>query len=151
MGRQRRRAELGGAEPAYQDKVQSSGKRQLPDVSFDADVNTGVAVYDHPLLRADRLVPGRRHERRRAQAWSAILADADQLRAGTGGPSLTEAGSTVQKAVYSLPTSVLAPVTSGPDNGFCPVGCAPGPGYDEITGLGSPRAGIDAVLARATG
>ena len=28
------------------------------------------------------------------------------------------------------------------------VGCAPTTGYDTITGLGSPRAGIDAALAK---
>jgi hypothetical protein len=39
-------------------------------------------------------------------------------------------------------------VTSGPDNGICPVGCAPTAGFDTITGLGSPRAGIDAALAK---
>ena len=33
------------AEPAYQDSVQSTGSRSTPDVSFDADPNTGVAVY----------------------------------------------------------------------------------------------------------
>ena len=33
------------AEPGYQDSVQSTGYRSTPDVSFDADPNTGVAVY----------------------------------------------------------------------------------------------------------
>jgi len=33
-------------EPAYQQSWQSSGYRQLPDVSYDADPNTGVQVYD---------------------------------------------------------------------------------------------------------
>ena len=34
------------AEPTYQDEVQSTGQRTIPDVSFDADPNTGVAIYD---------------------------------------------------------------------------------------------------------
>ena len=46
-----------------------------------------------------------------------------------------------------LPASALAAMTSGPDNGICPVGCAQTAGYDTITGLGSPRAGIDAARA----
>ena len=33
-------------EPSYQDGVEQSGFRDLPDVSYDADPNTGVAVYD---------------------------------------------------------------------------------------------------------
>jgi len=136
-------------EPAYQDQVQSTGMRQMPDVAFDADPNTGVAVYDSiPYLGETGWweVGGTSVG---APSWSAILADADQLRAGHGEPPLTAAGYAVQNAVYSLPTSVLVPVTTGPDNGFCPVGCAPGAGYDEITGMGSPRAGIDEALAEA--
>jgi len=138
-------------EPAYQDKVQSSGMREMPDVAFDADLNTGVAVYDSipdngqtGWFEVGGTSVG-------APSWSAILADTDQLRAASAQPPLTAAGYAAQRAIYALPSSVLVPVTTGPDNGFCPVGCAPGPGYDEITGLGSPRAGIDTALAAATG
>jgi hypothetical protein len=137
-------------EPADQDKVQSSGMRQLPDVAFDADRNTGVAVFDSVPYYGQTgwfLVGGTSVG---APSWSAILADTDQLRAASAKPPLTSAGFAAQKAIYSLPASVLAPVTTGPDNGFCPVGCTPTQGYDEITGLGSPRTGIDAALA-ATG
>ncbi len=34
------------AEPAYQSAYQSTGKRTTPDVSFDANINTGVWCYD---------------------------------------------------------------------------------------------------------
>ena len=137
-------------EPSYQKQVQDSGKREMPDVAFDADPNTGVAIYDSVPYAGQTgwwEVGGTSVG---APSWSAILADADQLRAANGKAPLTADGDAVQRAIYSLLTSVLAPVTTGPDNGFCPVGCAPGPGYDEITGLGSPRAGIDAALAAAT-
>jgi hypothetical protein len=138
-------------EPAYQDQAQSSGMREMPDVAFEADPSTGVAVYDSVPNGGQSgwwQVGGTSVG---APSWSAILADADQLRAAKAEPPLTVAGYAAQRAVYSLPASVLAPVTTGPDNGFCPEGCAPGPGYDEITGLGSPRAGIDTALATATG
>jgi hypothetical protein len=138
-------------EPAYQDKVQSSGQREMPDVAFDADLNTGVPVYDSipdngqsGWFEVGGTSVG-------APSWSGILADVDQLRAASAQPPLTAAGYAAQRAVYSLPSSVLAPVTTGPDNGFCPVGCTPTTGYDEITGLGSPRSGIDTALATATG
>jgi PQQ enzyme repeat/PQQ-like domain len=138
-------------EPSYQNQVQDSGYRQMPDVAFDADLNTGVAVYDSDpdggqsgWLEVGGTSVG-------APSWSAILSDADQLRAASAQPPLTAAGFAAQRAVYSLPSSALAPVTTGPDNGFCPDGCMPGPGYDEITGLGSPRAGIDTALATAKG
>jgi subtilase family serine protease len=138
-------------EPAYQEKAQSSGMRQMPDVAFEADPSTGVAVYDSVSYNGQSgwwEVGGTSVG---APSWSAILADADQLRAAKAQAPLTEAGYAAQQALYSLPESVLAPVTTGPDNGFCPVGCTPGPGYDQITGLGSPRAGIDAALATAAG
>ena len=138
-------------EPAYQDGVQNSGKREMPDVAFDADPNTGVAIYDSVPYAGQQgwwQVGGTSLG---APSWAAILADADQLRAAKAEPPLTAAGFAAQRAIYSLPSSVLAPVTTGPDNGFCPVGCTPGPGYDEITGLGSPRNGIDVALASAPG
>jgi hypothetical protein len=134
-------------EPSYQGGAEQSGFRDLPDVSYDADPNTGVAVYDSlPYLGQSGwwVVGGTSLG---APSWSAILADADQLRAGAGKGPLTASGDAAQRDVYSLPSSALAPVTSGPDNGSCPVGCAPATGYDTITGLGSPRAGIDAALA----
>ncbi|HUN32993.1 MAG TPA: PQQ-binding-like beta-propeller repeat protein [Trebonia sp.] len=138
-------------EPAYQDKVQSSGQRQMPDVAFDADLNTGVAIYDSVPLEGQTgwfEVGGTSVG---APSWSGILADADQLRAARRLAPLTAAGDAVQRAVYSLPASVIAPVPTGPANGFCPVGCTPTAGYDQITGLGSPRAGIDGALAAAAG
>jgi hypothetical protein len=138
-------------EPAYQDQVQSSGMRQMPDVAFDANPATGVAVYDSVPYGGQSgwwEVGGTSVG---APSWSAILTDADQLRAAKAEAPLTAAGYAAQRAVYSLPASVIAPVTTGPANGFCLVGCTPTAGYDEITGLGSPRAGIDAALATAKG
>jgi hypothetical protein len=136
-------------EPSYQAQVQSSGKREMPDISFDADPATGVAVYDSLPYAGQSgwwQVGGTSLG---APSVSAVLADAGQLRAATGKQPLTAAGFAAQRAIYALPSSVIAPVTSGPRNGVCPAGCTPGPGYDEITGLGSLRSGIDAALAGA--
>jgi hypothetical protein len=138
-------------EPLYQDAVQSSGSRRMPDVSFDADPNTGVAVYDSVSYEGQSGWWEVGGTSLGAPSWSAILADTDQLRAADGKAPLTAAGFAAHKAVYSLPSPVLAPVTSGPSNGACPTGCTPSAGYDEITGMGSPRAGIDSALAAATG
>ena len=78
--------------PAYQDKVQSSGKRQLPDVAFDADPSTGVAIYDTDPNSGQ---PGWWEVGGTsvgAPSWSGILADVDQLRAATAKAPLTAAG-----------------------------------------------------------
>ena len=42
-----------------------------------------------------------------------------------------------QRRSYSLPSSDFNDITSGPANRE---GYSPGPGYDEITGLGTPKA-----------
>jgi hypothetical protein len=136
-------------EPSYQKSVQSSGKREMPDVSFEADPNTGVAVYDSVPYYGESgwwEVGGTSVG---APSWSAILADADQFRAANGKAALTAADDDAQQAIYSLSSSALARITTGADNGFCPVGCTPATGYDEITGLGSPRGGVVAALAAA--
>jgi subtilase family serine protease len=134
------------AKPAAQQAVTPGNYRGIPDVSFDADPNTGVAVYDsvpfegqHGWFEVGGTSLG-------APSWSAILASADQLRAAEGKPRLVAADGGAAHAIYSLTTG-LAQITSGPPNGICPVECQPGPGYDFITGLGSPRAGIDRALA----
>jgi outer membrane protein assembly factor BamB len=136
-------------EPAYQQQVTSGSGRQMPDVSFDADPATGVAVYDGSNYQGQTgwfQVGGTSVG---APSWSAILADADQLRAAAGRAPLTAAGYAAQLAIYDLPAGALAEISSGPPNGFCPVGCTPGPGFEDVTGLGSPRQGIDAALAAA--
>jgi subtilase family serine protease len=135
------------AKPAAQQGVTPGNYRGIPDVSFDADPDTGVAVYDSVPYEGYKgwfEVGGTSVG---APSWSAILASADQLRAAAGKPRLVAAGDGAADAIYSLTTG-LARITSGPPNGLCP-DCQPGPGYDFITGLGSPRTGIDQALATA--
>ncbi len=131
--------------PSAQRSVVRTSARKIPDVSFDADPETGVGVYDSFGYRGQTgwfQVGGTSLG---APVWSALLADADQLRAAAGSGPLN--GAAAQRAVYALPPGTLGDVTSGPTNGFCPVGCSAGPGFDDVTGLGSPRSGIDAALA----
>ena len=133
--------------PPSQRPVVSGDRREFPDVSYDADPATGVAVYDSVPYQGQAgwwQVGGTSLG---APSWSAILADADQLRATAGNAPLTGAGFGAQRALYGLSSAEIADITAGPANGFCPVGCLAGPGYDEVTGIGSPRAGIDAALA----
>jgi subtilase family serine protease len=130
--------------PAYQDKVNTFTARGIPEVSFDADPQTGVAVYDSASggwVELGGTSTG-------APAWAAILAVADQLRAAHGKRPLTAAGYEAQRALYQL-CSGLYDVTTG-SNGGCGAVCTAGPGYDFVTGLGSPRAGIDTALAAAS-
>jgi subtilase family serine protease len=130
--------------PPYQSAtINPYPNRGIPDVSFDANPDTGVAVYS--------TVNGGWYEvggtSVAAPAWSGILADADQLRAAAGTGPLTAAGYQAQRALYGLAEG-LGDITKG-SNGGCGKVCQAGPGYDFVTGLGSPRPGIDTALAAA--
>ncbi|MFC8734506.1 hypothetical protein ACFT5B_18785 [Luteimicrobium sp. NPDC057192] len=132
--------------PAYQDGVTTSPFRGTPDVSFVADPNTGVAVYvtvqgEHYWMQVGGTSLS-------SPIWAGIITDADQLRAADGKAPFASAGTdgdTIHRAVYSL-GDALSDVTTG-SNGLCGTECTAGPGYDTVTGLGSPLAGIDKALA----
>jgi subtilase family serine protease len=112
-------------EPSYQQGVQKSGRRTNPDVAYNADPNTGVYVYD-TLGQGGWLDVGGTSAG--APQWSAVVALANQYRAASGLPTL---GNTPAD-IYSLPASDFHDVTSG-SNGYNAT-----PGYDLVTGRGSP-------------
>jgi hypothetical protein len=124
-------------EPSYQDSVQKSGKREIPDVAFDADPATGVAVYDSydldegdPWIQAGGTSLG-------APCWAGLIAIADQLRVAQGGTTLDGPTQTLPY-LYQLAQSFLPTyhdITSGNNGKY-----KAGPGYDMVTGLGSPVA-----------
>jgi hypothetical protein len=142
------------ARPPYQARVNPFHGRGTPDVSFDADPVTGVPVHDTFGLDGQNgwfEVGGTSVG---APAWSAILAAADQLRAHAHETPLAGAGFGVQKLLYGRAHQAgLADITVGADNLLQCTGpartCQAHPGYDLVTGWGSPRRGIDAALAGA--
>lgn len=133
-------------QPNYQQGVVDSSYRATPDVSFNADPQTGVAVYvtiDGTPYWVE--VGGTSLS---SPSWAGMIAAADQLRQADGKANFAidgPEGDSLHKAVYSL-GSALSDVTSG-SNGGCGTECTAGPGYDEVTGMGSPVAGIDKALA----
>jgi subtilase family serine protease len=141
--------------PAYQDKVNPYQGRGTPDVSFDADPFTGVAVYDTVGLFGQNgwfQVGGTSVG---APAWSGIVAVVDQLRATAGKPPLVGAGFQAQTLLYNLAGATgFGDITVGADNatqcaGLPVQACQAQPGYDLVSGWGSPRPGIDIALAAA--
>jgi sugar lactone lactonase YvrE len=124
------------SEPGYQAGVQQSGSRDTPDVAFEADPNTGVAVcdsYDCGPLHPWTQVGGTSLA---TPCWSGLIAIADQLRVSQGQGTLDGPTQTIP-AMYSLPAADFHDITSGNNGGY-----SAGPGYDEVTGLGSPRANL---------
>ena len=121
-------------EPSYQQSVQTTGFRTGPDISADADSNTGAAVYDP-------------YDFGGATPWAAVggtslstpmmagmAAIADQGRVASGGQTFSS--DQFLTALYDLNT------TKPNDfhdivNGFNRYSA--GTGYDYVTGLGSPN------------
>jgi subtilase family serine protease len=114
-------------EPSWQKGVESSGKRDNPDVAYDANPNTGVYVYNTEGGSGWYTVGGTSAG---APQWAALIAIADQGRAAASLPALAN----TQSLVYSLPSTDFHDITSG-SNGY-----AATTGYDLATGLGSPIA-----------
>ena len=126
------------SEPTWQEGVQTTGKRTAPDVAMDADPNTGVSVYDsYPnsegFAEPWSTVGGTSVS---CPCWSGIIAIINQGRVADGGTALTGATQTLP-GLYSLPSSDFNPITSGSNGGFS---ANPSGGYNEVTGLGTPRA-----------
>jgi subtilase family serine protease len=126
-------------QPSYQRGIvtQSTTQRTSPDVSYAADPNTGMSVYDSygtpsgaPWLQVGGTSAG-------APQWAALVAIADQGRALNGLGTLSS-GTQLLPMLYQLPSSDFHDVTSGYSSGNPRYSA--GPGYDLVTGLGSPYA-----------
>jgi subtilase family serine protease len=130
------------ANPSYQDGWFQSGwplARGVPDVSYVADPNTGVYVYD--ALNGGWYEVGGTSAG--APQWAALIALANQERGSAG--ALTSPNG----ALYSLAQGGATPpytvnpvnffdVTTGSDGGDPDDGA--GLGYDLVTGIGTPVA-----------
>jgi subtilase family serine protease len=119
------------AEPSYQLGFQSSGQRGVPDVAYDANPATGVPVYDSEL-NGWGLVGGTSAS---SPQWSALTAIANSIRAQSGKATI---GAGFLPVVYANP-DIFREIIYG-SNGSCGSVCDAGPGYNFVTGLGSPTA-----------
>jgi len=152
-------------EPDYQLAVQDTGARSVADVAYDADPNTGLATYDsvpYEGVSGWQVVGGTSAG---APQWAALVAIADQGRVLNGEGTLDGASQTMSTlyALYSAPgtsgystyASYFNDVTTGGGGshrfrwgGSGSSGNSAAPGYDLITGLGSPKAAslVDALI-----
>lgn len=107
----------------------TGGRRGVPDVSFEADPNTGVSVFDSTADNGQSgwLTIGGTSVG--APNWAGILA-----AAAAAGSTALQGLSKIYSGGFS---SNLRDITSG-TNGTCGTDCTAGTGYDLVTGLGSP-------------
>jgi subtilase family serine protease len=123
------------SEPAYQLAVQNTGLRSTPDVSFDADPNTGFDLFYNGNSQA--ITVGGTSAG--APAWAALFAIADQGRALNGLDTLDSSSDTLPMlySLYDTPLydSAFNDITTGGNSGYSAT-----TGYDAVTGLGTPKA-----------
>lgn len=127
----------GGGVSLYESKPSSQqcgspdlcgSQRGNPDVAYNADPNTGFAVYDSYGYQGRKgwfQVGGTSAG---SPQWAALFAIANAQRA----TPLTGLG-----PVYAIGSDSYHDITVG-TNGTCGPVCNAGPGYDLVTGLGSP-------------
>ena len=128
-------------QPSFQKGVvtQSTTMRTNPDVSLDADEDTGVAVCDSINNSASAPWDQIGGTSIAAPQWAAIIDIADQGRILNGLSTLNGATQTLP-ALYSLPSVEFHDITSGTSLGSPQYSA--GPGYDLVTGLGTPVANL---------
>jgi subtilase family serine protease len=119
------------SEPAYQQNVQNTGFRTVPDVALDASPASGVPVYDSYDGYQWVRVGGTSLS---SPVWAAFMAVENSYRGGAG---------VIQHPLpdlYSLYGSNYAAdfhdVNTGSSGGICVAGV----GYDYATGIGTPIA-----------
>jgi len=128
------------SKPSYQSVVtQSATQRTNPDVSFDADPATGVAVYDSYDFGASTPWVQVGGTSLSCPSWAGLMAIVNQERVDSGGTTLDGPTQTLPALynLYSNPatyTSDFHDITTG-NNGF-----SAGTGYDLVTGIGTPIA-----------
>jgi subtilase family serine protease len=142
---------LYSAKPSFQAGISPAVRRAAPDVAYAAGEPAGFPVYSSNAYRGQAGWLQLSGTSVGAPQWAGILAAGNELRRAAGKRPLTAvdaAGRTpLHTALYTSPRS-LQDIVQG-TNGTCGEVCTALPGYDTVTGLGSPRQGLDAVLLRA--
>ncbi len=113
--------------------ISANGMRTGPDVAYDADPNTGFAVYGSYGWGGWAQVGGTSDA---APQWAGLIAIADQGRALAGLGSLDGYTQTLPD-LYKLPSSDFHSITTGSNGTY-----SAGPGYNLVTGLGTPIANL---------
>jgi hypothetical protein len=130
-------------EPSYQEGVQNTGYRTIPDVAFDADPATGPVIYNSfgtffGLFGGSWSVSGGTSFA--TPCWAGLIALVNEGRVAAGGSTLdSSTPDQTLTALYSLPNSDFNKNISG-NNGTTTAGLLNPAVYNEVTGLGSPVA-----------
>ena len=126
------------SKPSYQNGVvtQTSTHRATPDISFDADPNTGVAVCD--TANGGASTPWLQYGGTSLSAPSiaGMIAIADQARVANGLTTMDGRTTTLPR-LYQAAATDFHDITSGTNNHY-----SAGVGYDLVSGRGTPIANL---------
>jgi hypothetical protein len=122
--------------PSYQNGLNPYAFRTTPDVSYNASMVFGVAVYSTVPVGGQAGWFELGGTSAGAPQWAGLFAIVNQGRALVGLPSLDGRTQTLP-AIYNLPSSAFLDVTAGLSGLY---NHAAQPGYDLVTGRGSPYA-----------
>ena len=127
------------ARPAYQAGIvaQTTKKRSSPDVALVSDPATGLAVCDSKANGTKTPWVAYGGTSIATPQWAAIGAIVAQGRALRGAAPL-DGRKDLLPALYALPAADFRDIVSGSSNGSPRL--AAGPGYDLVTGRGTPIA-----------
>ena len=119
------------SEPTYQMPFQTTGYRTTPDVAFDANFSADGYGGGGVTYGGGGTSLG-------GPCWTGLMAIINQGRVAAGGEPLNSPTNPTQalQAIYSLPATDFHDITTG-YNGFFA-----GPGYDLVTGRGTPIANL---------
>ncbi|HEX4123679.1 MAG TPA: S53 family peptidase, partial [Tepidisphaeraceae bacterium] len=131
-------------QPSWQSTAVTNANRAVPDVSWEADPNTGVSVYDSVpdggggtgWAEVGGTSVG-------APSWAGLMAVIDQQRVSNGLSTLDGSTGTLPLLyeLYAPPNTVgYSTYTSYFNDVIDPTGGTAVAGYDTITGLGTPKA-----------
>jgi subtilase family serine protease len=121
-------------EPAYQTNYvipQATGKRGVPDVAYNSSTNSPYNVYNS-LSGGWILVAGTSAA---APQWAALTADMMAAKKG----KFNNFNGSIYSVAREYSFALFQDITSG-FNGNCGYWCYARPGYDYITGVGTPQA-----------
>jgi hypothetical protein len=120
--------------------TQTATARATPDVAYNASGSTGVYVYDSVVYSGSSGWWSVGGTSAGAPQWSALLAIADQGRTLSGQAALNSTSpQQVMNVLYEKPAD-FHDITTGTSTGTPPYSA--GPGYDYVTGMGSPIANL---------
>jgi subtilase family serine protease len=133
------------SQPQYQTQYNPNfSTRGGPDVSINADPNTGYSVYDSLKYQGQSGWMTIGGTSAGSPQWAALIAIANQGRVALGGGTLDGATGTLP-GLYSLYTDAnyaksFNDITRGASSWWY----GAGPGWDPVTGFGSPKGNADA-------